>query len=293
MIQQTIKKPSRDTINMVAEFIAIKNNMAEQHIGFCGKNHEEIAATLKENLTDIPYEQSFLLALHDNKLIGVIGFDADLHNNSAEIIGPFMEEAISPEALYTELTKLLPENIVSVAMFPDKNNKKVKDLASLLNFEKKSEQAILSMNSKTTKMEKFSLTELTPPLYDEMKSLHDSSFPNTYYSGQEIIDRMNDNRKVFIFEKDQKLAGYIYAETEPAFGEASIEFFAVNPSFQNKGIGATLLKGAVQWIFSFPSIDSLQLCVNASNKKALKLYQKIGFSLDHELDYYIKNKNPE
>ena len=40
-----------------------------------------------------------------------------------------------------------------------------------------------------------------------------------YYTGEEIIERLNSNRKVFIQKHNKSLAGYIYVEAEPEFGE--------------------------------------------------------------------------
>jgi len=121
-----------------------------------------------------------------------------------------------------------------------------------------------------------------------MRLLHDRVFPNTYYSGNQIIERLNDHRKVFMDIKNNSLAGYIYVEINPVFGEGSIEFFAVDQSQRGKGIGSKLLTMALKWLFTFDSINSITLCVNSENEKALNLYKIIGFKKKCQLCYFTK-----
>lgn len=121
-----------------------------------------------------------------------------------------------------------------------------------------------------------------------MRELHDKTFPNTYYDGEEIISRLNNHRKVFVCKEAKELTGYIYVEAEPEFDEGSIEFFAVNESQRGKGIGCYLLTMALRWLFSFNSIDSVSLCVNSKNEKAINLYKMAGFKEKHQLSYFIK-----
>lgn len=52
-------------------------------------------------------------------------------------------------------------------------------------------------------------TEITLDYYGDFKSLLDRVFPITYYSGREILDRLNEHRKLFIDIEENKLTGYI------------------------------------------------------------------------------------
>ncbi len=88
--------------------------------------------------------------------------------------------------------------------------------------------------------------------------------------------------------KADELAGYIYVEAEPEFGEGNIEFFAVNELQRSKGIGKKLLIMGLKWLFLFDSISSIKLCVNLKNEKAINLYKKVGFKQKHQLSYFSK-----
>ncbi len=40
-----------------------------------------------EDITDIPFNESFIIGIKDGDVIGVLGFDTDFDSNSAEIWG--------------------------------------------------------------------------------------------------------------------------------------------------------------------------------------------------------------
>lgn len=279
-------------VEIVAKFISDINRIEESHIGYCGQNYIEIAHSLREDITDISYNNSFLTMYDEGELIGVLGFDADLESNSAEIWGPFIKENKWDVSinLWNRMMELLPDEINSISMFPNIQNQRVIQLAKDLSFQKHSDQTILSFErNRINELQEVSAIEIKEEYVTDMMHLHDKAFPNTYYSGQQIINRLNEDRKVFITEKSGQLCGYIYVEAEPDFGEGSIEFFAVNENERGKGIGSTLLTIALKWLFTFDSINSITLCVNSSNQNAINLYKKVGFQQMHELCFFTKD----
>ena len=285
------KLATNNDIDQISQFIADLNICEENHIAYCGDNSDEIANSLTEDITDIPFNQSFLVATQDDKIIGVIGFDADLGRNSAEVWGPFIKETRWDIALemWNKMTQLLPEEMDLISMFLNNKNERCIELVDKLGFSKESEQSILIFdNDDFNKLDDISLKELSVDYYQEMQSLHDKVFPNTYYSGEEILERLNSNRKVFIETDDNNLSGYIYVEAEPEYGEGNIEFFAVCEREKGKGVGSKLLRNALKWLLSFESINEISLCVNSQNSKAINLYKKVGFKKKQQLYYFIK-----
>jgi ribosomal protein S18 acetylase RimI-like enzyme len=281
-----------EEVERVAKFITEVNSIEESHIGYCGQDSLEIAHSLREDITDIPYNKSFLTVYDEGELIGVLGFDADLENNSAEVWGPFVKDNLWDivVSLWNKMFELLPDEINSISMFPNKKNISIIKLAEDFSFNRHSDQTILNFTrNKIRELEEISILELKEEYYAEMKQLHDKSFPNTYYSGQQIINRINEDRKVFIIVEDGRLCGYIYVEAEPVFGEANIEFFTVKESERGKGIGRKLLTVALKWLFTIESIGSITLCVNSTNQNAINLYKKVGFQQKHELCFFTKN----
>jgi ribosomal protein S18 acetylase RimI-like enzyme len=274
-----------------AAFIAKMNAIEDHHIGYCGTDRKEILHSLEEDLSDVPFTESFIIATHQEEIKGLIGFDADSDNHSAEIWGPFIQDPYTHQLpkLWEHLLALLPSPSYSLSLFTNKKNTLVNRFAEQQGFVLQSEQTILKVDRHTplTSMN-LSTYEMTSEFLEDMKNLHDEIFPSTYYSGAQIIERINTHRKVFIHTEENKLAGYIYVEVEPEFGEASIEFFAVKCSERGKGIGVILLQRGLSWIFNFQGIQAVSLCVDTANKKAVSLYQKVGFYIHRELNYYVK-----
>ncbi|MBU5311172.1 GNAT family N-acetyltransferase [Tissierella carlieri] len=289
MVKFTLAK-ERD-IKKISDFIARLNRKEESHIAYCGDDSEEIENSLKEDITDIQFDKSFVIATEENKIVGVLGFDADMERNNAEIWGPFIENgkwSIATD-MWDKMLQLIPKEIVTTSMFFNNKNYNCLKLADILGFSKNSEEIILEFKrSDLNNLDEVCLIELAVEDFESMRELHDKTFPNTYYDGEEIISRLNNHRKVFVCKETKELTGYIYVEAEPEFDEGSIEFFAVNESQRGKGIGCYLLTMALRWLFSFNSIDSISLCVNSKNEKAINLYKMAGFKEKHQLSYFIK-----
>ena len=93
--------------------------------------------------------------------------------------------------------------------------------------------------------------EASQQVFEQFIVLHNNIFPNTYYEGNEIIERLSDTNKLFVSMKNGKLEGYVYVEVNPEFHEANIEFIATAENSRRKGVGERILQGAIQYIFSF------------------------------------------
>ncbi|MGV3466768.1 MAG: GNAT family N-acetyltransferase [Heyndrickxia sp.] len=285
-----IMKMNQNEVDVVARFISIMNQREDFHIGYCGTDQEEIKTVLINEL-DIPYRESFLTAYENDELIGVIGFDADTENKSVEVWGPFISDQnlVILSNILQELLEIIPDDIEKIDMFPNKKNLNCIHLAKEQGFQFKSEQTILKIMKPTRNYdEKEKLIELTDEYQSDFIHLHQQAFPKTYYDSQQILDRLNGTRKVFIITELNVLAGYIYVEANPEFGEANIEFFAVKEEYRGKGLGGRLLNIALQWLFSYETIHEVMLCVNSVNEKAIRLYQKVGFEHVHDLCFFSK-----
>ncbi|WP_017187290.1 GNAT family N-acetyltransferase [Alkalibacillus haloalkaliphilus] len=286
-----IKVIEQEELGKVSRFIAELNHDEESHIGFCGKEQDEIAHCMKNDMDDINYTDSFIVAYEGNELVGVLGFDADFENSNAEIWGPFIVPSKWDIVfdMWNEMTDLLTSEIESLEMFPNLKNERACQFAKDVSFEKYSDESILTFERNDRhELKSDSIDEMTPAYYDDMKQLHDEAFPGAYYSGQQIIERLDEDKKVFIKTNDGALIGYIYVEAEPEFGDGSIEFFAVKESEKGRGVGKELLTGALKWLFTYESIQSITLCVNSTNASAINLYKKAGFQHQHDLCSFTK-----
>ena len=65
---------------------------------------------------------------------------------------------------------------------------------------------------------------------------------------------------------------------------------AVDPNFQSKGIGRKLLNLFLSKVIdTYPEITRVELIARESNKKAIQLYQSLGFIVEGKLSGRIRN----
>lgn len=98
------------------------------------------------------------------------------------------------------------------------------------------------------------------------------------------------SREVYLgFAKDEIVGFIIFLMRGPLVGY--IQTVAVKPEWRNKGIGSKLLEFAEEKIFT--RTPNVFMCVSSFNKKAQKLYKRLGYEVISELKDYIVSGHSE
>ncbi|MFL1673036.1 GNAT family N-acetyltransferase [Paenibacillus dendritiformis] len=274
----------------LALFIAGLNRDPKHHIGYCGEDADEIEHTLEHEFSAL--DASFAVQMERGKLMGALGFDIDAGGRSAEIWGPFLscpqdEWQQRAMQLWNRMKNELEYQVDTFYGFYHEMNRNAQQWMLQLGAELKSTEVVLKAERPLPLSHAHpSVRELSPLRSGEFLRLHEAAFPGTYRSGPDILERMNANYRVFMYEDEDGLQGYIYVEREPEFGEGRIEFIAVAPSARGRGIGQALLQRGLGYLFEDPRIENITLCVRADNEQALGLYRKAGFHELHRLRFY-------
>ena len=96
-----------------------------------------------------------------------------------------------------------------------------------------------------------------------------------------------------LHERDGKLAGFcwtkVHADHDPPLGE--IYVVAVDPGFQGLGLGRELVLAGLDHLAG-RGLGEAMLYVDADNVSALRLYEKLGFTLDHVDQAYVGDVAP-
>jgi len=91
-----------------------------------------------------------------------------------------------------------------------------------------------------------------------------------------------DASGLLLHERDGELAGFcwtkVHAGENPALGE--IYVVAVDPAFQGRGLGRALTIAGLDHLAA-RGLDVAMLYVDVENQAALRLYDVLGFELDH------------
>lgn len=283
----TIKTPK--DYQSISTFISKLNNIEEHHVGYCGQNEAEILHTLIHDFSDLPLEVSLVAAYDESKLVGVLGVDIDLNRKEAEVWGPFVDhkewEELS-KIMWDTLLEQLPISLCKVQGFYNLHNSQCQKFMSLINASRQEEHSILKISRNEFTAETNNIFEITDVYFEAFKTLHEQTFKGAYFSGVEILQKLDHQNKVFIATQSDKLLGYVYCEANPNFFEGDIHFIAVSPASRNLGIGRKLLNKTLEFLFSFEELKEITLCVNSSNQAAVTVYKNSGFFEVHTLVSY-------
>ena len=285
-------KGDKNLIKDLSKFIGNINKHPEKNIGYLGEETIEIEESLREDFTEEDMEKAFILAYENNKLAGTLGIDIDEEKGVGEALGPFIEGNNykgMEKRLFIEINKILPLSIKRINMYFNKENIMCKDLSEMLLGEHLQDIYYMSLSKEDFKiMDNGKGRELEKEDYDDFIKLHESFFKNSYYSGKDIINRLNENKKIFVL-KDEVLRGYIYVEYKAKFKEGTVEFIGVKEELRGKGIGKKLLSLGVNWLFSKKNLENIKLTTSIDNK-AFYLYKSLGFNIEKILSYYKINR---
>lgn len=91
-----------------------------------------------------------------------------------------------------------------------------------------------------------------------------------------VKNLMNDkNTKVFVTEKNKRIAGFLGLWSDKANMCARITLIAVNKRCRGRGIGRVLVSESVE--YARGKLKTVFVKTQANNKRAVSLYKKLGF----------------
>ena len=273
-----------DDLEGVAELIARLNRRPDNHIVYLGDDPDEIRDAFTNDLTDLPAEKAVLVAVEGDAIAGVWGLEIDGERGRAYMWGPFVEhkdwEQVA-EQLHAGLAEIAPPGTNWFQIAVGAENRRVQEFAVRLGY-KPRDRRHYTMNLPRASFSRAAadgVIELTEAAQPAFAALHDKLFPETYYDGAELIQRLDETRRGWVTED---LRGYVYVECKPDLGWASLEFIGVDPAGRDKGHGRALLSRACEWLLSHPLVEAVDLSV-ASDNPAVGLYRKAGFMIKKEI----------
>lgn len=110
--------------------------------------------------------------------------------------------------------------------------------------------------------------------YPDVYSFYDmTSDPEDY---EEIMDPLLRAENYFQVLKDDRLFGFFVVEKNPDHNVMNMGL-GIRPELTGKGLGQAFVSEIITYIHKNYSVKTLRLGVAAFNKRAQKVYEKIGF----------------
>lgn len=284
--------PCNNRFDELVQFAARLNSDGAHHIGFFGEGEAGVRASLTECL--IAPAEGFRLAYEGDQLIGVFGVDADPAINRAWLLGPLVEHDdwhTIADQLYAELLPLIPVAIRDYDLFCDVHNTHMQAFAARHGFPLRSENAVMALipgNYKPAAGRTSRIIAYREKYFETLERLHKTIFPNAYLTARQMVDKIDEHRRLFLAMENGQLLGYHFCKIEPESDSGYIDFIGTDPAVRGRGIGADLLASGIDWMLSAPTTRKIHLTVNADNAAARALYEKIGFVTDRIMRGYRK-----
>lgn len=119
---------------------------------------------------------------------------------------------------------------------------------------------------------------LEPACEEAFLELHEQLFPNTYYSGQQLVDQAASGDAVVLGLVDHDtLVGYVAGRIDER-GDGYVDFVGVAPGSRRRGHDATLVAAVSRALAERGPIREIRLTVSSENAAALALYEALGFA---------------
>ena len=264
-------------------------------IGYCAVPVDSIRKDLVESLKD--EENKLIGVIEEGVLVGVIDLDIDSKKKTIDMVGPFIEKQEEEEwlAIGKELFDFIFKEFDSdyeYLFFIHQENKIGKKLLENIQVELRGDEYVLKIERDGIKpglIDDTGIISIDTEQYEEVITLHDGIWPGVYYSGQELIEQLDENHQIFSAKNKEEIEGYIFVEKEVERGY--VHFLAVKEPYRGAGIGRKLLNKALKWAFANNNIKKLSLCVEVENEKALSLYYNLGFEVENAYTAYKLKMN--
>ncbi len=277
-----IKEAQREHFSNIARLIAAQNDMPESQCIHSGEEYASILKTMHK--WDDVAEIAFAIATQDSRLVGVLGSEFDQDLGRGWLWGPFApaqnwEEVAA--ALLEKLLALLPPAIRRLDCFLNIANQRAYRFYLDHGFrESKSAHVYVAPRPATPLALSAPCSPLQPEQATFFCTLHDTIFPQTYYTGHDILDQLDDDHQVFVCSEGPDLLGYVYAILDES-AEGYVEFLGVREDRRCQGLGERLLLTALNWLFDVKHVSAVGLTVSDDQTNARSLYEKVGFHVKY------------
>lgn len=276
-----VRKVAQAELTVMAQLMAEMNARPEQHCLHCDQN----VADLTNNLLALSRpEDNFVVAVESGRIIGVLGGEYNDNKSWMWLWGPFVTSNDWEDvalALLNGLRAIWPAELENSYTFFNQTNQRGHNFFLAQGFQQHGLYHAYKALRPDTFPQVPAIPELRPSQLDSYAALHILAFPNSFHTGQDILEQLNDDHKLFVLAEGDNVQGYVEIVVNQFPPEGYIEFVAVRPGQRQRGFGRTLLTYALHWCFNQRQLPQVNLTVSGDNSNARSLYESAGFQLQY------------
>jgi ribosomal protein S18 acetylase RimI-like enzyme len=282
-----LRQAETEDFETLSKLIAAQNQSPNTHCiqSDTGKDYRSIQAEMIRLAAEAGI--CFILAFQNGELAGALGCELDQELGRGWIRGPHIlaktnewEQVAS--ALLQGLQKTLPASIHWLDSFLNIANERGNKFYLSHGFQQLRLVHVYVIQASENPLGNLRTCGTLDPLQAQnFISLHQSIFTQTYATGQRILEKLDDEHRIFVYAQEDEVLGYLYATIEEDTGEGSVDFIGVREDARGQGIGRQLLQTAIQWLFEIKKVPQATLVVNDNLTDARSLYESVGFRLKY------------
>jgi len=272
----------------LAAFAFATNRRPDGRLRCLHFDHGADAAALATEMLALPDDEALFLAAADGSgWRGVVGAELDPALGRAWLRGPLVDPADPALArgLVRALRDALPPAIVRLDAFPQADEALLCEAYAAEGFEDRLVNHVLHAPAPAGPPPAWPATVRDtggdPALAQAAAALHAEAFPQGYLTPVTLLATRDDTHRLFAVPDPQQpgaALGYVYVQHDAEAGEGYVDFIAVAPQAQGRGVGRALMDAAANWTFAQRGLPRIALTVRADRAPALALYRACGFA---------------
>ncbi len=238
-------------------------------------------ATIEAELDGLDCEPWSCVAVDDDRIIGWVVGDVDPEMGRVWWHGPFVAEGgadVVASAMLDTCRRSLAASITQEELAFDARAEALGRWATTQGFVSEPGSVVLTLDEA-------GIDRLAPPTRvvrpigpDDtaaVAAMHDDLFPDTHTTGAALVASADPTHPRLVVDHGGGVAGYVAVEQDED-GSGYVDFLGVDPAQRRGGLGAELVRAAVQ---ALAAIDArpVHLTVREANAGARELYASLGF----------------
>ncbi len=258
----------------MAQLAASLQGRPERHIPYLSDD----AASITAEITELPtWESVSAVAVSGGEIIGWLVGEIDLEIGRVWWLGPFVnvsEWAAVAGALLAHAEAALPTEVTQQEFAIDAAFIELAEWSAQHGFHADPGSVALALDG-PIEASPIATREIRADDVEFVAPLHDRLFPNTHYTGRQIVESDDDRHVRLVAEIDGAVVGYVAVEHQ-ADDSGYVDFLGVDDAHRGAGIGGGLVAAGAA-VLRERGCGRIHLTVREAHAGARALYARLGF----------------